>query len=336
MRLKIRARLAAAAIAGGLALSSCASLNVLNVNALPVPGQSYRGGYDIIVEFANVLNLPERAKVVMDGTPVGVTTKVTLTGRGVDVTSRIGHGVVVPSNIHAVLQQATVLGDTYIALERPAGADSAAPPLVPGGRIPIIHTTSPPQLEDTIASLATFIGSGSIQKAQNSLIRINRVTPPPAEIREIASRVAVDLSDLSKNIDNVDLWLQGVSQTADVMAVSTPSFNYWFTPVGVRGFHHNFLLTHVLAPVLPAIGTIYFNGYWLVPGLESIAGAFEAFQHSKWAFDEEVPRWQHLVTDFYLPERKYPAINITSIVGPDGRELSGNVQQVLRMIGAMP
>ena len=53
-------------------------------------------------------------------------------------------------------------------------------------------------------------------------------------------------------------------------------------------------------------------------------------------FDEEVPRWQHLVTEYLSPERKYPAINITSIVGPDGRELSGNVQQVLRMIGAMP
>jgi phospholipid/cholesterol/gamma-HCH transport system substrate-binding protein len=33
---------------------------------------------------------------------------------------------------------------------------------------------------------------------------------------------------------------------------------------------------------------------------------------------------------------KYPAINITSIVGPDGRELSGNVEQVLRMLGAVP
>jgi hypothetical protein len=271
----------------------------------------------------------------MDGTKVGVVTNVTLTSGGVDVTSRIDRDVEVPSNIRAVLQQATVLGDTYVALERAPGAASAAP-LGPGGRIPIAQTTSPPQLEDTIANLANFIGSGSIQRAQNAVININRVTPPRPEIRKIASRAAADLSDLSNNIDNVDLWLKGLSESANVMYVGTPSFKYWLSPVGVKGFAHNFIVTHFLAPLLPTVSTIYYNGYWLVPALSSITDALEAFQHSKWAFDEEVPRWQHLVTDYFLPERKYPAINITSIVGPDGRELSGNVQEVLRMIGAMP
>jgi hypothetical protein len=61
-----------------------------------------------------------------------------------------------------------------------------------------------------------------------------------------------------------------------------------------------------------------------------------AVQRSKWAFEDEVPAWRRLFTDFFLPQDKYPAINITSIVGPDGRELSGNVQDVLRMLGAMP
>lgn len=331
--MRSKARLVAVAIAGCLVLSSCASLNI---DALPLPNSSYRHGYDITIEFANALNLPQRAKVVMDGTKVGVVTNVVLTTRGVDVTSRIDHDVVVPSNIHSVLQQATVLGDTYVALERAPDIDSAASPLVPGGRIPITQTTSPPQLEDTIANLANFIGSGSIQRAQNTVININRITPAPPEIREIASRAATDLSDLSNNIDNVDLLLKGLSESADVMAVSAPSLKYWFSSEGVMGFHHNFIVLHFLAPLLPTISSIYYNGYWLVPTLTAVNGALEAVQHSKWAFDEELPRWQHLVTERILPERKYPAINITSIVGPDGRELSGNVQQVLRMIGAMP
>lgn len=333
--MRSKAALAVAAIAGCLVLSSCASLNALNVDAVPLPGSGYSGGYDIVIEFANVLNLPTRAKVVMDGTKVGVVTDVTLTSRGVNVTSRIDHDVAVPSNIHSVLQQATVLGDTYIALEPASGAD-AAEPLPPGGRIPITQTTSPPQLEDTIASMANFVGSGSIQRAQNTVININKVTPPRPEIREIASRAATDLSDLSHNIDNVNLWLKGLSESADVMGSSTPKFKYWLSPEGITGFRHNFIVTHFVAPIVPTLGTIYYNGYWLVPALSAITDSLEAVQHSKWAFDEELPRWQHLVTDFYMPERKYPAINITSIVGPDGRELSGNVQQVLRMIGAMP
>lgn len=330
--MRSRAWLALAAIAGGMMLSSCASLNV---DAVPLPGSGHRGGYEVTIEFANVLNLPMRAKVVMDGTKVGEVTKVTLTTRGVDVTSRINRDVAVPANIHAVLQQATVLGDTYIAFERAPAAESASR-LGPGGRIPITQTTSPPQLEDTIANLANFIGSGSIQRAQNAVININRITPPRPEIREMASRVAVDLSDLSDNIGNVDLWLNGLSELADVLSVSTPSLSYWFSPAGVTGFRHDFVTFHFLAPLLPSIGSLYYAGHWLVPALSAIGDALEAIQHSKWAFDEEVPRWQHLVTDYFLPERKYPAINITSIVGPDGRELSGNVQQVLRMIGAMP
>jgi hypothetical protein len=168
------------------------------------------------------------------------------------------------------------------------------------------------------------------------VVNINRITPSRPEIREIASRAATDLSDLSNNIDNVDLWLKGLSESANVMYVNTPNFKYWLSPVGVTGFHHNFIMTHFLAPLLPTLGTLYYNGYWLVPALSAGSDALESIQHSKWAFDEELPRWQHLVTDYFLPEQKYPAINITSIVGPDGRELSGNVQQVLRMIGATP
>jgi hypothetical protein len=271
----------------------------------------------------------------MDGTKVGVVTGMTLTSHGVDVTSQIDPDVAVPSNIHAVMQQATVLGDTYVALERvPDGGSSA--PLGPSGRIPVAQTTSPPQLEDTIANMANFIGSGSIQRAQNSVININKVTPPRPEIRQMAARAAVDLSDMSNNIDNVDRWLTGLSEAASVMHANTANFKYWFSPQGVLGFRQNFVVTHFLAPLLPTLGTIYYNGYWLVPALSSITDALEAFQHSKWAFDEEVPRWQHLVTDYYMPERRYPAINITSIKGPDGRELSGNVQEVLRIIGAMP
>jgi phospholipid/cholesterol/gamma-HCH transport system substrate-binding protein len=327
------ARLALVVMAGVMTLSSCASLNI---DALPMPGSSLRNGYHIVIEFANVLNLPERAKVVMDGTKVGVVTDVKLTSHGVEVISQIDRDVVVPSNIHAVLQQATVLGDTYVAFERASDAGPAGFSLGPDGRIPIAQTTSPPQLEDTIANLANFIGSGSIQRAQNSLIKINRITPARPEIRQIASRAAADLADLSKNIDNVDLWLDGLSKTANVMAVNTPNFEFWFSPNGVAGFHHDFLLAHFVAPLLPTLGTVYYNGYWLAPGLTAIGDALETFQHSKWAFDEEVPRWQHLVTDYFLPERKYPAINITSIKGPDGRELSGNVAEVLRMIGAMP
>lgn len=317
-----------------LAISSCASINV---NALPQPGNSYSGGYDLVVEFDHVLNLPDRAKVVMDGTTIGTVTKVAVTTREVDVTLLVDSDVAVPSNIHASLQQATVLGDIYVALDRPQNDQSSATTLRHGARIPLSQTTPPPILEDTIAHLANFVSSGSIQRIQNTIIGINRVTPPDeGSVRKMASQVATDLDDLSENMDQVDQWLRGVSDTADVMRSRIPTYRQLFSKDGMRAFDHIFSVWGYIGTLLPSMGSVYSNGYWLVPLFQSLGGALGAFQHSKWAFEREWPAWRHLFTRTFLPEDKYPAINITSIVGPDGRELSGNVQDVLRILGATP
>jgi phospholipid/cholesterol/gamma-HCH transport system substrate-binding protein len=318
---------------GTLLLSSCGSITV---NSLPEPGSSYRDGYELVFEFANVLNLPDRAKVVMDGRNVGVIIGIRLAGNHVDVTSRIDRDVAVPSDVHATLQQATVLGDIYVALERSSSAGASGSRLPPGGRIPLAQTTSPPQLEDTIASLANFIASGSIQRAQNTVIRLNRINPAEPEIRELAARFATDLSELSENVDVVDTWLAGVAGTVEVMYTKLPYFEHWFSPAGMLGFDRSFEVASYVGILLPSIGSIYSGGFWLVPMLDSLATAAGAVQQSKWAFEDEAPRWRKLFTDYFLPVDKYPAINITSIVGPDGQEMIDNVEDVLRILGAMP
>lgn len=324
----------AALIAGVIALSSC---SMIRVDSLPQPGQSYRDGYDIVLAFDNVLNLPLRAKVVLNGVTVGVVTDVTLTSGEVDVTARIGSGTVVPSDTEASLQQATVLGDIYVALERPRTTGSPSPALGPGGRIAREQTTSPPQLEDTIASLANFVSSGSIQRVQNTVIRLNRLTPPPDEVRRLTSRVVDNLTDLSSNIDQVDQVLDGVSRTAQVLHDRIPQLQDYLSPRGQLAITRSMSFYRYLATLLPGVGSIALGGYWLVPLLNSLGNTFAAlFQRSKIAFEEEIPKYRKLFTDFFLPEDKYPAINITSIIGPDGREMSGNVQDVLRILGAMP
>jgi virulence factor Mce-like protein len=330
-----RIRVANLLVGIAVAVSSCASINV---NQLPQPGNNYGDGYDITMQFANVLNLPERAKVVQDGTTVGVVTKVAVAGPQVDVTARISPAAVVPSNTHAVLQQATVLGDIYVALERAhAVGEPTAPPLRPGGTVPISQTTSPPQLEDTIANLANFISSGSIQRMQDTIIGINRVSPAdPDAIRKLSTTVAVDLADLSNNMDLVDQLLTNLSGTAQVLDSRTASYQQWFSPGGMLAFDRGLIVAGYVGTLIPSVGSVYAGGFWLVPLLDSLANAMGAVQQSKWAFEDEVPRWRRLFTDYFLPQDKYPAINITSIVGPDGREMIGNVQDVLRILGAAP
>ncbi|OHV06247.1 mammalian cell entry protein [Mycobacterium talmoniae] len=324
------------AAACGLGLSGCSSLAALSVDAIPMPGHSYTDGYDIVVEFANVLNLPDRAKVVMDGITVGAVSKVAEVGTHVDVTARIQEGIAVPSNTTAVLQQATVLGDIYLALEPPADGAAPAAPVAAGGRIPLQQTISPPQLEDTIANLANFIGSGSIQRAQHTLVRLNRITPPKDEVRRVVSQVTTDLNQVSDNLETVDAMITSLEQTSNVVGGWAPQMSFWFTPQGVRGFERSTVIAREFGYLLPSVGTIYSSGYWMVPAFSSLADAMTAIQGAKQVVEGEYPRWRTLLNEFVLPVDKYPAINITSIVGPDGRELSNDVEQVLRMLGAVP
>jgi phospholipid/cholesterol/gamma-HCH transport system substrate-binding protein len=323
----------ATAVAATL-LSSCAAITV---DALPQPGSPPGRLYDVVIEFSNVLNLPDRAKVVMDGNTVGVVRRVDLKSDHVDVTAEIEASVTVPTNTRATLQQSTVLGDTYVALERPPADQSATTAVLAGGRVPLAQTTSPPQLEDTLANIANFVGSGAIQRAQNTIIGINHVSPAKADdLRSMVSRVAVDLSDLSNNMDNVDKWLDGVSGTAAVLKGNDPTYQYWFSPAGMLGFDRATTAASYIGTVLPSVGSIYSGGFWLVPLLNSLGDAVGAVQKGKWDFEAEAPKWRRLFTEDFLPVDKNPAINITSITGPDGREMIGNVQDVLRILGATP
>lgn len=315
-------------------VSSCASITV---DALPQPGSPSGPAYDIVIEFSNVLNLPDRAKVVLDGTTVGVVRQVDLRGDHVDVTTEIQTAVVVPSNTRATLQQSTVLGDTYVALERPPAEETTTVPVAAGGRVPLAQTTSPPQLEDTLANLANFAGSGAIQRAQNSIIAVNNVSPAKTEdLRNMVSRVAVDLSDLANNIDTVDEWLNGAAGTAEVANRNIETYRYWFSPAGMLGFDRATTAASYIGTVVPSVGSIYSGGFWLVPMLNSMGDAVGAVQQSKWDIEAEAPKWRKLFTEDFLPVDKNPAINITSIKGPDGREMIGNVQDVLRILGATP
>jgi phospholipid/cholesterol/gamma-HCH transport system substrate-binding protein len=325
--------MAAVAVACTLTISSCASINF---NAIPSPGASHGDGYDIVMNFESVLNLPDRTKVVFDGVTVGVVSDMTLTPDYVAVTARMGRNATIPSNTRAALEQTTVLGDIYVALERPRDGSPPAPALVPGATIPLAQTTSPPQLEDTIASLANFVSSGSIQRAQNTIIRLNRVTPSSDEVRRLTAQVDENLEALSANIDDVDELVDGVSRTAATLNAQIPQLEYVLSPYGQLNMERFIQINNFVATLLPGVGSIGAGGYWLVPLLNSLADTVDAVQQSKVAVEDEIPRYRRLFTDTFLPQDKYPAINITSIVGPGGRELSGNVQDVLRILGAMP
>ncbi|WP_433598266.1 MlaD family protein [Nocardia sp. CA-135953] len=321
----------AAALLCGAVTASC-SLGPKDIPSF----RSSSGGSDIVLHFESVMNLPDGANVTMDGLQIGKVEKVDLGTSDVAVTVVLQPGVRVPSNVKAMIRQDTILGDTYIGLDRSAGPDNTRY-LPAGGTIPVSDTTSPPQLEDTLAVLAYFVNGGSIQKIEDTMSRLNTVMPAVTEIRELSTVMTGDLHDLSQNTDEIDRTLAGLDRTASTVAGNAPTLNrillndsalrYW-------RYSADILYGHI-GSGLPSIGSLFVGGNWMVPMLNSLS----ATTHDGRGMWNTAPSAAGNMATFLrtvvLPFAQHPSVNIQSVQAANGDELVGDMENVLRMLGAV-
>lgn len=93
---------------------------------LPIPGSYVAGDkYSLRIEFASVLNLPEKAKVIVEGVDAGVLDTVELVGSTAVATVDLSADVQLPTDTVAELRQSSILGEIYISLQPPADSSGA-------------------------------------------------------------------------------------------------------------------------------------------------------------------------------------------------------------------
>ncbi|MFC8386365.1 MlaD family protein [Nocardia sp. NPDC057272] len=252
---RLRTRTAAAAAAlSVLAVSGCG----FDPAAVPLPGTSVSGEtYPLHLEFADVLNLPPGAKLIADGVEVGKLTGVTVT----DVTKRdsgIGRGFVVadvavqrniklPADIQVELRQTTPLGDVYIAVTTPPR--TSAPALASGATVPMTQTTRAPQIEDTMAGLATSLGSGMVTDLQDTVRQLNAALPQnPADTARVFGVIGTDLSDVANDLGSLDALLDGLDTTVSATVDMLPTLQPMLTDEGTP---------HLVETVQAVIGIIF-------------------------------------------------------------------------------
>ena len=306
---------------------------------LPSVQGSVRDGYAITIQFASALNLPDGAHVTLNGLRVGQVTAVDVQGAVVAVTVNVAGDARIPTDIHGVIRQDTLLGDTYIALETNQNS-AQAEYLKPGMLITAAQTTSPPQLEDTMAVLAYFVNGGSIQKVQDTMKRLNNVMPQVQDVRAIASTVAVDLRDLSDHVSEIDRMLDGMNSTAVAVDGQSDALSIMFegdeNHTGTyywRSLNQNFI-GH-LSVVLPNVGSVFEGGMWLVPMLNSVA---DAGQSVRYMWDEGPTSGEKLdnfIRTTLVPFVKDPQVDIKSIQAANGDQVLVDVENILRMFGAV-
>ncbi|PKZ62952.1 MCE family protein [Gordonia terrae] len=330
-RVKNRTRLTALIVLATLVIvtSACS----LRPDDLPSPKGGVRDGYDVSMMFDNALNLPTGASVMMDGLRVGEVKGVTLVAETVRVATSISSGTVIPADSTATIRQDTVLGDTYVAIERPASGEGGAE-LQPGGVIPVSQTTSPPQLEDTLAVLANFVNGGNIQKVENSVRKLNAVMPDLTALQRLASTVAVDLDDLAMNTREIDRLLTGLDDTAVAVNRQQDKISMMLSSEGVVYWDRlSRQVVQYVGTLLPSIGSIFAGGAWMVPMLNAVDRAVISVRQTGIDALSDSDRIVQFLRRTIIPFMEKPSAHVGEVVGSDDQQL-GDVQKLLRMLGA--
>ncbi|WP_280387496.1 MlaD family protein [Nocardia wallacei] len=340
-----RPRRVLARAALGLALVLAAGCEVQPAD-VPVPGVGVDGPtYRLRIEFADVLNLPQGAKVIANGVRVGQLRGVTVVGpdparsKGFVVAEvDIRDSVRLPTGTTAELRQETPLGDVHIALTEPALP--AADRLRPGATIPLADTTQSPPIEDILAGLSTFVGSGAVTDAQDIVRKMNAVLPSdPRDTTTIAGTLGADLTDLGTNLDSVDHVLDGLQATVtDGVGANTPYLDELLTPYGVRQTTASVNAQIGVILVLTALGPIGPAAAWLGPLLQSLDGTARAVVPMLFGnrpFDTSSPsnmkKLVDLINTKIIPFTDHgPKVDLVELSPP---EQTGRIVDTLRMIG---
>lgn len=313
-----------------MSLSACA----IGPDNLPSVRGGIGEGYNLNLEFSSVMNLPTGADVIMDGLRIGEVRSLSVVDDVVTVSAGIRSDTKVPANSRAIVRQDTLLGDTYIALNRDTDGNGTV--LAPGGTIPVDRTTSPPQLEDTIAVLANFVNGGSIQKIEDAMAQVNRVMPPMDAVHDLASIVAVDMRDLSRNVSEIDRTLNGLNETAISVIDRTGALNTIFDTSSVHYWRRVAVsvVSHI-GQILPSVGSVYEGGLWLVPMLNSLADSGDVIGVTLAEAPETSMTLSNFLRTTIIPFAAHPSIDVESVESSSGTQLVTDAETILRMLGAV-
>ncbi|GAB2713339.1 MlaD family protein [Nocardia thraciensis] len=349
------------ALLAGISVTMAAVLSTagcsFDPSSVPVPGTTVSGRtYHLKIEFANVLNLPAKAKIMANGAMVGTVSGVSVVnpagadGRGggyVVVDADISKSVRLPATTVAELRQNTVLGDIHVALTTPPdGFDKL---LSDGATIPLAQTKPPIQLEDTMAAVAMFTQGGAVTQLQDIITKFNDVLPKdPARTARISRTMAADAVDLAANLDRVDLLLNGIGTNAQVLHEIQPELDNILSGKSVEEMNGIVASVVGVTKIFGVLGPVGTSLTWLGPVLSGADGAAQAFLPllaSSRPLDLSQPSnlrtLVSLLRDKVIPFVEHgPKVNITGVKTDAAAQVSTQEQTdrivgTLRMIGAV-
>ncbi len=212
-----RTRTAATALLGALVLvvpTGCSS-----VYDLPLPGGPRAEGRQITVraEFADVLDLVPRSSVKVDDVTVGEVTDIELDGWSARVTMRIPASAGLPDDTRAELKQTSLLGEKYVALERPDGGGTGR--LGDGDLIPLDRTGRNPEVEEVLAALSMLLNGGGVGQLKVIESELNNaMRGHHEEIRSLVTQLDTFVGGLDEQKAEIVRAIDGIDRLSASLA----------------------------------------------------------------------------------------------------------------------
>ncbi|PKV82235.1 MlaD family protein [Nocardia fluminea] len=150
------------AVAAAITLSATGCATGLDQLPLPAPGL---GGdtYTLTAAFSNALNLPEQAKVTLNGADIGQVESMSARDYTALVTLRITSSVRLPVGTSAQLRSATPMGDVFVAMKPPPVIEPGTAVLGDGGAITLESTSAASTIEEMLTRASLLVNGGTIQ-----------------------------------------------------------------------------------------------------------------------------------------------------------------------------
>ncbi|GAB0101753.1 hypothetical protein JMUB6875_07170 [Nocardia sp. JMUB6875] len=228
---------------------------------MPLPGTRYgKPTYQVRVEFGNVLSLPLKTKVELNGAQVGVVESVSVRPRP-DATVpelpadqqpyfqptailAIDKDVHLPAETRVEMAQQTLFGDTYVKLTVPE--HSSGRELSQGSVIPIQQTKQPTTVEEYMGAVVSWVTGGNIPFVQSFVTSVNQAFPAdPETFRDFMAKLSVSIQRIGENTGPLSTILNNATAALDTFRQAEDVWKFLFDDAPV--------LLAVIGKVLPDV-----------------------------------------------------------------------------------
>ncbi|MFK4090377.1 MCE family protein [Kribbella sp. NPDC020789] len=189
-------------VAGALALAMTLTGCDFSVYSLPLPGGAKIKGpsYTVTVEFADVLDLVPKSTVKVDDVTVGTVEKVWLEGYVAKVRIKLPKSLELPDNERATIRQTSLLGEKFVSLAQPTGAEAPRGRLENGEVIPLSRTTSNVEVEEVLSALSLLLNGGGVAQLQIITQELNKaLTGNEPAIKSVLTQLDTFVGTLDQN-----------------------------------------------------------------------------------------------------------------------------------------